>query len=95
MDSDQRALVEDPLVVGFLTFSEKPNPGKKTAIINVTSTTKGIYLGQIRWYGAWRQYVFYPANDTLFNAKCMQDILSVVRGVSLRQRNRRKLTADD
>lgn len=93
--NDQRALVEDPLVVGYLTFTEKPNPGRVTAIVNVTNTAKGIYLGQIRWYAKWRAYVFYPANGMLFNAKCLADILSIVRGLSIRQKNRRKLTADD
>lgn len=82
--------IEEPLVIGYLTFTEIPNPGRKTAIVKVTSTSKKIELGTIKWYGKWRQYVFYPEPETLFNAKCLMDITTIVRGLGSRQLQRRR-----
>jgi len=32
------------------------------------------YLGVILWHGAWRCYVLFPSENTLFHAKCLTDI---------------------
>lgn len=37
---------------------------------SVYSTFGGV-LGEVRWYSAWRRYVFYPEADTLYDAACM------------------------
>jgi len=31
-------------------------------------------LGQIRWFGKWRQYTFYPEPGTIWNDSCLKDI---------------------
>ncbi len=36
-------------------------------------------LGYIEWYGAWRQYCFYPKGDTIFNMDCMQYIIDYIK----------------
>jgi hypothetical protein len=36
------------------------------------------YLGEIKWYGCWRCYCFYPASDTIFNDNCMRDIIDFI-----------------
>lgn len=33
-----------------------------------------VRLGQVKWYGAWRRYVFYPEVETLFDARCLAEI---------------------
>jgi len=33
-------------------------------------------LGAIHWYGAWRQYCFYPADGSTFSNGCLRDIAS-------------------
>ena len=48
----------------------------KTCIWFVKSRGNSVPLGQVRWYGAWRKYVFYPSHDTLFDYACLQDIAS-------------------
>ena len=30
-----------------------------------------IKLGEIKWFGAWRQYCFYPEGNTIFDRKCL------------------------
>lgn len=31
-------------------------------------------LGLIKWHPAWRQYCFFPYQNTIFNKGCMEDI---------------------
>ncbi len=36
--------------------------------------TLGSSLGEVKWYGSWRQYCFFPESDTVWNATCLKDI---------------------
>lgn len=55
----------------------------KTDVWNVLSKSEGTVLGQIKWFGAWRQYCFYPSPNTVFNPQCMRDICQVISGLML------------
>ena len=57
----------------YLDFREVPFPGK-TKKYDVLSQTQGTTLGRIAWFGRWRQYVFIPEPDTVFNGECLGDI---------------------
>jgi len=53
----------------------------KTAIWTVASTAdKGeqqeqyVGLGKVKWFGAWRRYCFFPAEQTVFEQDCLRDI---------------------
>lgn len=50
----------------------------KTKIFEVANRKSGIRIGGIEWYGPWRQYCFIPANDTVFSAGCMMDIIDFI-----------------
>ena len=63
--------------LNFSIIEEKP----KTKIINVWSKRSGEALGIIKWYGRWRQYAFFPDNNTLFNAECLNDIIIHMKGL--------------
>lgn len=32
------------------------------------------YLGEIRWFGRWRCYTFYPYDQTVYEKQCLRDI---------------------
>ena len=50
-------------------------PGRKTDIYTVRAADDaGTVLGQIRWYGSWRCYVFCPEANTVFEQDCLRDI---------------------
>jgi len=52
----------------------------KTSEWDVLSIRRGLEpLGTIRWFGRWRQYAFFPADDTLFNPECMEAISAFIR----------------
>lgn len=41
-------------------------------IINISSQTR---IGVIKWYSRWRQYCFFPNQDTIWNSDCMALII--------------------
>lgn len=50
-------------------------PERKTNIYEVLE--KGdvrARLGEIRWFGRWRKYAFYPVEGTLYEETCMREI---------------------
>lgn len=38
-------------------------------------------LGWVHWYGAWRQYCFYPADGTLWSGGCLEDVTAFLRWI--------------
>lgn len=56
----------------------------KTEIWQIFNLKSGILLGTIKWYGRWRQYVFYPEPDTLFNNRCLADIMNQLSDLNYR-----------
>ena len=57
----------------YMEFDKIGDTGK-TEIWNILSKSSGFILGQIKWYGAWRQYCFFPSSQCVFNIGCMDDI---------------------
>ena len=57
--------------LNFSIIEKKP----KTKVVNVWSKKSREALGIIKWYGRWRQYAFFPDNNTLFNTECLNDII--------------------
>jgi len=51
----------------------------KTKVIEVISKRTRERLGAIMWFGRWRQYAFFPDNETVFNTECLNDIQSYIR----------------
>ena len=57
----------------YLRFMNYPDPSRKTELWEIYSKSNDALLGEIKWYGAWRQYCFFPLN-ALFNSTCLDDI---------------------
>lgn len=53
-------------------------PSRKTETWRVVSKNNSSTLGTIRWYGAWRQYCFFPTNFTVFNDGCLEKITEFI-----------------
>jgi hypothetical protein len=54
----------------FELVEEKP----RTKVFAVMNKKNEFRLGIIKWYGAWRQYCFFPSEQTVFSVGCMTDI---------------------
>ena len=63
----------------YLSFHEDDHWGRKTKRIVVVSKRYLAILGDIRWYGSWRQYAFFPEADTIWNPQCMDDVQECIK----------------
>lgn len=67
-------------MVSFIQFIPGVAPrGWITKVWHV-QTMSGAILGDIRWFGAWRKYCFYPVNGTIFDKGCLRDIANFCEG---------------
>lgn len=57
----------------YINFTQIPYSGK-TKRFEVTAVKTQITLGRICWYSGWRQYVFMPSFETLWNSECLKSI---------------------
>ncbi len=62
----------------YISFRMTPASGIKTHVWECVSNSSGAVLGTVRWYGAWRQYCFFPEANTIFNKTCMENIIEFV-----------------
>ena len=63
-------------------------PRRKTRVIEVRSRSTGAHLGTLKWYGAWRQYVFYPQPHTIFNVGCMRDLMVAIETLMIERQHK-------
>lgn len=61
---------------GYLRFEldSEATLRRKTEVWLVWSTSGGNTLGEIKWFGRWRAYCFFPAPSTTFNDGCLREI---------------------
>jgi hypothetical protein len=60
----------------YITMVDVGNPGHKTKYFTVINKRYGSSLGDILWYGPWRQYIFEPKGSCVFSGGCLKDITS-------------------
>lgn len=61
----------------------------KTEIWVMVAVADDTPLGQVYWYASWRQYAFYPAEHTLWNADCLDEVSGFVRSLTVEHRAKR------
>jgi len=69
------------------------NPGRKTNLFAVRRDDKrgyGEFLGEIRFDGAWRQYVFIPDAGTKWSASCGRAIFDFCEEITKKWRKKWK-----
>ncbi len=65
----------------YMRAQEQPLvPGRKTRKWHIYSRGPN-RLGVIEWWGAWRQYVFVPDENTIFSAGCMRDLIEFMSAI--------------
>jgi hypothetical protein len=58
----------------WILFERLPQIAKQKTRRWIVKTRAGVSLGEIRWFTAWRQYAFFPADSTVFERGCLRDI---------------------
>ena len=57
----------------YFKISEHIVQNRKTPILNIFSNY-GYCLGEIKWYGPWRKFCFYPEKQTIWDNKCLNEL---------------------
>jgi len=59
----------------WIRFEERPSlRGRRTRRWAVVNKERGDHLGEISWYGPFRQYSFCPSGTAVFERQCLRDI---------------------
>jgi hypothetical protein len=74
--------------MNYLRFEKEADTGR-TEQYGVFSALHGDRLGTVKWYGAWRQYAFFPERETVWNRDCPRQLAGfldeAMRGQQLRR----------
>ena len=71
----------------WIIYKQVPMPqDRKTAVVDVVNRNSDVPIGRLAWYGAWRQYTFFPGPDTTFNSDCLNDIAGACATLTEKQR---------
>lgn len=76
---------------GYLRFDRMvPQDKRTTEVYTVVNALRGITTGAIGWERRWRQYCFYPEDDTVFSAGCLGEVVTFLEGLQRSWRIARK-----
>lgn len=64
-----------------------PSASGKTLHYDIISARE-VFLGEVRWYGPWRCYSFFPDGGTIYNAGCMQELVDFCKEITDEHRQR-------
>lgn len=60
---------------------------RKTRVYELcNSQNEKIHLGEIKYNTGWRKYCFYPRDETVFDSKCLMDIVRFVDSLNTKRK---------
>jgi hypothetical protein len=71
--------------VQFVESDVEDNLDKKTRTWVCLTLNKNM-LGIVKWYSPWRQYCYYPWDNTLYSAGCLRDIADFLDSVKMERK---------
>ena len=76
----------------WIQFQVIRNTGK-TFVWRIAAKDHGpTMLGDIKWFGRWRRYAFFPLSDTVYEHECLRDIANFCEEqTSLHRQQRRSV----
>jgi hypothetical protein len=75
-------------VYKYIRMEEHSVPQRKTRLFTVLNNSSDDAIGYIEWYGAWRQYCFFPCGYIVFSAGCLDDISDFIGSLMTERRNK-------
>lgn len=60
--------------IDYVLTERKP----KTDVYLVYSRSSMDELGEIKWYAPWRQYCFFPSEETIWSKGCLNEVNSLI-----------------
>lgn len=64
----------------------------KTLVWDVVAQRDGAKLGEVKWFGRWRKYCFFPI-DSIFEEVCLREIAAFIEGETKRHRAKKRAKA--
>ena len=65
---------------------------RKTEVWDVINKTTEEPIARIEWYSHWRQYVFFPEPNTVFDDGCLEAILEKIKGLNIEHKEKMELS---
>lgn len=62
----------------YLAFELDDHYEGATERVTVVAKKRLEVLGEIKWFGRWRQYAFFPSALTVWNTECLDDIKACI-----------------
>ena len=63
-------------------------PERATQRWTIVTTDGEIDLGEVKWFGKWRCYAYFPLNDSVYEKQCLRDIAAFCETKTNKQRAR-------
>jgi hypothetical protein len=60
--------------IEFNLVEQKP----KTSVYAIRNVKSQTIIGWLKWHPSWRQYCFFPEQNTVFSYGCLNDIIEQV-----------------
>lgn len=74
--------------IDFMDVSSQAKKTKTFLVINRESKTQ---IGEVKWYGAWRQYSFFPNPKTVYERQCLLDIAKFINQLMVERKIKKQL----
>jgi hypothetical protein len=68
-------------------------PKPKTEVWQLVSKSQDALLGELKWYAPWRQYCFFPSDETVWSLGCLEDVLAFINGMKTRREIKQSILA--
>ncbi|MBL7942475.1 MAG: hypothetical protein JNM00_06900 [Flavobacteriales bacterium] len=76
----------------WLNIIRQPRPsGRLTDIYFVMTRDEHHKIGEIKWYGAFRQYAFFPEGNTVYEKQCLGDLSKALQMLMDARKKEKKL----
>ena len=90
-------IINGPIYISFLDigkyiriYDDTPDNRKTKVYTLVNKENELIHLGEIKWNTCWRKYCFYPEYETVFDNKCLTDIITFLNKLNEEYKEKRK-----
>ena len=65
----------------YFVVARTKQSNRKTPIYFIVNKEEDC-IGEIKWYGPWRKFCFYPDKNTVWDSKCLNEVIEVIQQVT-------------
>jgi len=76
----------------WIAFHLYEDTGKTKKYLVVTKECFPKKLGEIKWFGKWRKYSFFPEPNTIFENQCLNDIIKFIEKLMLERKIEKQIS---